>query len=175
MKVVNVHQRLMHARPDQVGALIDSLASPDDRLWPRRGQWPRMKFDRPLGIGATGGHGPIRYFVEAYTPGQAIRCRLTGPKGFDGWHGFEVVEATAAHCVLEHRIEMRAKGRGILTWFLAIRHLHDVCVEEVLSQAQTSLGNQPKPVAWPMYVKVLHWLMAQRKHRASFKGEPRAS
>jgi len=176
MKVVNVHQRLMHARPDQLGALIDSLASPDDRLWPRHGQWPRMKFDRPLGIGATGGHGPIRYFVEAYTPGQAIRFRLTGPKGFDGWHGFEVVEATAAHCVLEHRIEMQAKGRGILTWFLAIRHLHDVCVEEVLSQAQISLGNQPKPVAWPMYVKFLHWLMSYRKRPAAcLKGESHAS
>lgn len=174
MKVVNVHQRLMHARPDQVGALIDSLASPNDLLWPRKG-WPRMKFDRPLSIGATGGHGPIRYFVEAYTPGQAIRFRFTGPKGFDGWHGFEVVEATAAHCVLEHRIEMQAKGRGIFTWFLAIRQLHDVCVEEVFSQAQIALGNQPKPVAWPLYVKVLHWLMTQRKHPASFKGETRAS
>lgn len=107
MKVVNVHQRLMHASPERVGALID---------------------------------------------------------------------ATAAHCVLEHRIEMRAKGRAILTWSLAIRHLHDVCVEEVLSQAQVALGNQPKPVRWPLHVKFLHWLVTPRKRAtASLRGEPRAN
>jgi hypothetical protein len=153
MKVVNVHQRLLHASPERVGALIDALSSPEDALWPKG--WPRMKLDRPLGVGATGGHGPIRYFVEAYTPGQSVRFRLTSPKGFDGWHGFEVLDATPNHCVLEHRIEMNATGRGILTWFLAVRALHDVCVEEVLSQAQVAVGNAPRAVAWTPYVKFL--------------------
>jgi len=175
MKVVNVHQRLLHASPERVGALIDSLASPNDAMWPRQ-NWPRMKLDRPLAVGAVGGHGPIRYFVESYAPGHQVRFRLTGPKGFDGWHGFEVIDATASHCVLEHRIEMQAKGRGLLTWSLVIRHLHGVCVEEVLSQAQVALGNQPKPVPWPLHVKFLHWLATPRKRATdSLKGEPRAN
>jgi hypothetical protein len=160
MKVLNIHQRLLHATPERVGALIDSLASPHDALWPRG--WPRMKLDRPLAVGAVGGHGPIRYVVEAYTPGESVRFRITSPKGFDGWHGFEVLEATPAHSVLEHRIEMRVRGRGAFTWFFAIRQLHDVCVEDVLSRAQESLGNTPKPVPRPAYVRLLLWLAARR-------------
>ena len=162
MKVVNVHQRLLHATPAQVGALIDSLASQADGLWPGT-SWPRMKLDRPLAVGATGGHGPIRYFVQAYMPGQSIRFQFTAPRGFDGWHGFEVLEATQAHCVLEHRIEMNAEGPALLTWPLAIRHLHDACVEDALTQAQRSLGNTPKVVPWPLHVRFLRWLVSGGK------------
>ena len=162
MKVVNVHQRLLYAPPDKVGALIDSLSSRADTLWPVQA-WPRMKLDRPLGVGATGGHGPIGYFVEAYTPGQSIRFRFTAPSGFNGWHGFEVLEATSAHCVLEHRIEMTATGAALLTWPLVIRHLHDACVEDALSQAQVALGNPPKAVPQPAHVRLLRWLAAGGK------------
>lgn len=172
MKVVNVHQRLLHATPEQVGALIDSLASPADALWPGRA-WPRMKFDRPLGAGAAGGHGPIRYFVEAYTPGQSIRFRFTEPTGFNGWHGFKVLDATPAHCVLEHRIEMTAEGPALLTWPLVIRHMHDACMEDALSQAQVALGNEPRPVPWPARVRLLHWLAShvQRPSHASTRNQ----
>jgi hypothetical protein len=172
MKVVNVHQRLLHAPPERVGALIDSLASPADALWPPTG-WPRMKFDRPLAVGAVGGHGPIRYTVEAYTPGQSVRFRLTGPRGFNGWHGFEVLDATSTHSVLEHRIEMQARGRGILTWGLAIRWLHDAAVEDVLTQAQRSLGLPAHAVPWSRYVRLLMWLMSPR--RPSSAGSARKS
>jgi hypothetical protein len=41
--------------------------------------------------------------------------------------------------------------------------MHDVCVEEVLSQAQVALGNQPKAVSWPLHVEFLHWLATPRK------------
>ncbi|MBI2771155.1 MAG: SRPBCC family protein [Burkholderiales bacterium] len=160
MNVVNVHQRLLYATPERVGALLDSLASPADALWPGR-TWPRMKFDRPLGVGAAGGHGPIRYVVQAYAPGQSVRFRFTAPRGFEGWHGFEVLDATRAHCVLEHRIEMQARGAALLSWPLAICHLHDACVEDALSQAQAALGNTPKPVPWPLRVRLLHWLASR--------------
>jgi len=70
MEVLNVHERELEADPIQIGALIDSLASREDRLWPKH-VWPRMEFDRSLGVGAKGGHGPIRYFVEEYTANQS--------------------------------------------------------------------------------------------------------
>ena len=35
----NVHERTLAATPEEVGALIDSLASPGDRLWPAA-RWP---------------------------------------------------------------------------------------------------------------------------------------
>jgi hypothetical protein len=160
MRVVNVHQRLLHATPQQVGALLDQLASPDDVLWPHE-TWPKMKFDRPLGVGASGGHGPIRYFVEAYTPGHSIRFRFTAPKGFNGWHGCEILEATPFHCVLEHRIEMTLEGRALFTWPFIVRWLHDACVEDLLSRAQVALGNEPKPTPWSRWVRVLRWLAAR--------------
>ena len=44
MKVVNVHQRLLYASPARVGQLLNTLATPDDALWPRQ-HWPRMRLD----------------------------------------------------------------------------------------------------------------------------------
>jgi hypothetical protein len=165
MKVINIHQRLLPAAPERVGALIDTLASPHDALWPRR-DWPRMAFDRPLGVGARGGHGPVRYFVESYTPGQAIRFRFTGPRGFDGWHALEVLDATRQHCVLEHRIEMRARGWARLSWPLFFRPLHDAVVEDALTVAEESLGLAPRAVPWSWYVCLLRWLASPRRVQA---------
>lgn len=164
MNVVNVHQRLLHATPQQAGALIDSLSSAQDKLATKA--WPRMKFDRPLGVGADGGHGPIRYYVEAYEPGHLVRFRFRSPRGFDGWHGFEVLDATATHCVLEHRVEMRARGPALLTWPLLWRWLHDALTEDALSQGQVSLGLEPLRVKWTPYVRFLRWLMARTAYRA---------
>ncbi len=174
LKIVNVHQRLLYATPGRAGRLIDSLSSTGDLLWPRG--WPRLSLDRPLRAGAAGGHGPIRYFVESYAPGQAVRFRFTGPRGFDGWHAFEVVEATAAHCVLEHRIEMTARGTALWSWWLLYRPLHDALIEDALSLAQSSLGNERREVPWSRWVKVLRWLLARNGRHAGrpVAGRPRA-
>jgi hypothetical protein len=159
MKVVNVHQRLLYASPEKAGALLDALTSPANTLW-RGGAWPRMAFDRPLGVGAAGGHGPIRYTVEAYEPGESLRFRFTGPAGFNGWHGLAVLDATAAHCVLEHRIEMTLHGAARLTWPLLYRPMHDALIEDALAAAQATLGNRPRVVPWSPWVRVLRALMA---------------
>ena len=126
-----------------------------------------MKFDRPLCVGAQGGHGPIRYTVEAYAPGRSIRFRFTGPRGFDGWHGLAVLDATSACAVLEHRLEMRIHGIALFTWPLLYRHLHDALLEDALASAQLALGEAPRRVPWPRYVRLLRWLLAPRTpHRA---------
>ena len=36
----NVHERHVHAPPDEAGALLESLGSADDRLWPARAWAP---------------------------------------------------------------------------------------------------------------------------------------
>ena len=41
MKVMNVHERLLPAPPERVGALLDALAGPDDRLW-LTAAWPEL-------------------------------------------------------------------------------------------------------------------------------------
>jgi len=157
MDVLNIHERELQADPEAVGALIDSLSSPEDRLWPRYA-WPRMAFDRPLGVGARGGHGPIRYVVEAYTPGQSIRFRFTAPKGFAGSHGYEVARSRPGQSpVLRHTLKMSAHGRAIASWPLVYRPMHDALLEDSLALAQVSLGLPPDIQPWPLWVKMLRW------------------
>lgn len=164
MNVRNIHTRALAADPARVGALIDRLASPDDGLWPRR-MWPAMRFDRPLSEGAVGGHGPIRYTVEAYEPGQRIRFRFTAPRGFHGTHGFAVEPLDAGRTQLRHVLEMKTAGWAVLTWPLVFRPLHDALIEDALDQAQRSLGLATHPSPWSPRVKALRWVMSGGKTR----------
>lgn len=165
MKIVNVHQRLLHASPERVAALIATLGSPDDKLWPRTG-FPRMVLDRPLAVGADGGHGPIRYTCTAYHPESRVRFRF---KNIEGWHQFEILDATPRHCVLEHRMQIAARGRTLLRWMFMIRPLHDACVEDVLTQAEMSLGLPPRKVPWSPYVRLLMRMLTRFRDRATRK------
>jgi len=173
MKIVNVHQRLLNASPARVAAVLSTFGQPNDQVWPRA-HWPRAVLDGPLAVGAKGGHGPIPYFVEAYEPGFAA-FRLTLP-GADGWHSFEIMDATAHHCVLEHRIEAKFSGAMLLKWLFMIRALHDACVEDVLSQVQSSLGETPRAVRWSPYVRLLMKVFAWRRasHRKASSRRMRA-
>jgi hypothetical protein len=162
MEVLNIHERELKADYEQVAKLIDSLSSEDDLLWPNQ-CWPRMKFDRPLSVGAKGGHGPIGYIVEAYKPGQTIKFRFTSPKGFNGFHKFDIVKNAQQNILLRHTIEMELKGSALLTWPLAIRHLHDALLEDALSTAQASLGMVPRMRPWSPWVKILRWMMSGGK------------
>jgi hypothetical protein len=161
MKVINVHERELNASPAGIGALIDSLASDRDLLWPYY-SWPRMEFDRPLAVGATGGHGPIRYFVEAYTPGRSIRFRFIGPKGFDGFHCYDIIPASD-DVILRHTLEMRAHGPAIVTWPLVFRPMHDALIEDALARAEASLGLMPTVLPWSPWVKLLRWILSGGK------------
>ncbi len=67
-----------------------------------------MRFDRPLQVGAVGGHGPIRYEVEEYTAGRVVRFRFTGPDGFHGTHRYEVTVLSQGETSLQHVLEMDA-------------------------------------------------------------------
>ena len=160
MKVLNVHERELRATRDEVGALIDSLASPADALWPNVA-WPRMKFDRPLGVGATGGHGPIRYVVETYAPGWSVTFRFTGPPGFDEFHGYEVVAVSASTVLLRHTLQMTTHRLAVLSWPLVFPPLHDALIEDSLATAEASLGQPPKVQSWSRWVRFLRWAVSR--------------
>lgn len=162
MAVVNVHERVLDAPRAEIGKLIDSLASADDRLWPRD-RWPAMRFDRPLGVGAVGGHGPIRYSVESYEPGFRIQYRFSQPKGFVGVHRFEAKGLEGERTRLRHVIEMRVQGMARLTWPLAIRPLHDALIEDALDRAQRFAGGQPAQRSWSPWVRFLRWTMGRSR------------
>ncbi len=157
MRVRNVHERVLPGDAAKVGALLDSLSDRDDRLWPMR-DWPPMRFDRPLQVGAVGGHGPIRYTVVEYEPGRRVRFRFTGPEGFDGYHEYEVVGADRAG--LRHSLLMSTHGRARLSWPVVFRPLHDALIEDSLHRAATTLGESSTARAgWSPSVRLLRWAL----------------
>ena len=118
-----------------------------------------MRFDRPLAVGAIGGHGPVRYSVEEYHPSQSIVFRFSAPRGFNGTHRFEV-EERQGKTVLRHVIEMHTTGMALLSWPLAIRSLHNAAIEDCFDKAAISLkADLPHPARWPFYVRLLRALM----------------
>jgi len=159
MRILNIHQRQFEASAEAVGALIDSLASAADRLWPGR-LWPRMRLDRPLGPGAAGGHGPIRYLVERYQAGKEIRFRFTAPRGFRGTHGYQVCCESDGRVILRHTLEMTTRGTALLSWPLLYGPLHDALLEDSLTLAAVMLGQHPDLRPWSRRVRLLRWLVS---------------
>jgi hypothetical protein len=150
----NVHARELAASVDEVGALLDSLGRDDDQLWPQ--DWPPVRFDGPLAVGASGGHGPIRYSVVAYEPGRVLECRFAPGLGLDGTHRLDVHPVSAHRTVLRHVLEGRPSGAIRLTWPVAIRWLHDALLEDLLDRAQVAVeGEVARPARWSPWVRVL--------------------
>ncbi len=171
MRVISVHTREFQCSPQRVGELIDSLASKNDLLWPLE-HWPAMRFDRPLGVGAIGGHGPIRYTVEHYEAGREVRFRFTAPAGFDGYHGLNLEQSNNANQLrLRHILEMNARGSGAVGWVFVYRWLHDALVENALDRAEQHVTGKPVWTAWSGWVHVLRWVL-QSVRRAKI-GSPK--
>ncbi|MBC8424132.1 SRPBCC family protein, partial [bacterium] len=149
----------------EVGALLDGLSGPHEALWPDD-RWPPMRFDRPLQVGARGGHGPIRYDVGAYEPGRLVRFDFTAPRGFEGHHRFEVEEREPELTRLRHVLEMDARSAAALSWPLVFRPLHDALLENALDRAEISLGLEPAGARWSPWVRCLRWVLKPRGRRA---------
>ena len=150
----NVHARELVASAADVGALLDSLASDDDRVWPI--EWPPVRFDGPLEVGASGGHGPIRYSVVIYEPGRVLECRFAPGLGLDGTHRLAVEPVDDNRTVLRHVLEGRLYGITRLTWPVAIRWLHDALLEDLLDRARLAVeGRVAHPARWSPWVRVL--------------------
>ena len=165
MHVINIHERTLNASATSVGALIDALATAHDALWPKS-LWPRIKFDRALGVGASGGHGTIRYVVEEFVPGKKVKFRFLAPRGFKGSHWLEIQEIDHNRVILRHVIDMQLRGLALLSWPLIIRPLHDALLEDALTQAQASLSNPPLMHRWSPWVKFLRWIFSKGRAKS---------
>ncbi|MEH1099592.1 SRPBCC family protein [Micromonospora sp. CPCC 205561] len=160
--VRNIHERQLAAPASAVSALIDSLATPDDRLWPRD-RWPAMRFDRPLGVGARGGHGPVRYTVVAYRPGTRVRFEFSAPAGFRGYHEYEALPQAGRRCLLRHSLVMTTRWPARLSWPVLYRPLHDALIEDSLDTAARHLGlTVAAPRRWTPWVRLLRSLLRRR-------------
>ena len=128
-----------------------------------------MKFDRPLSVGAIGGHKPIQYFVEKYDAGKLVQFRFTTPRGFKGVHRLEVLVKGTKETELRHTIEMNTEGTALLSWPILFRPLHNALVEDALTLAEENLGLKKHVKIWSVYVRVLRWIASGGKSsRQSF-------
>ena len=165
MKIYNVHERNFEATPQAAGGLIDSLSGVDDSLWPRD-KWPPLELDAPLGKGARGGHGPVRYTVSEYVPGQRVEFRFDESglaAGLDGRHVFEVVERRQG-ALLRHVVDAQCSLGDWFKWQLLIGPLHDALLEDSLDLAEQKLqGGIKKPARWTLWTRMLRRLVARRR------------
>ncbi len=154
--VRNTHQRVLPCSQEQAAYMIDSLAGPQDAVWPAR-QWPRLRLHAGLSPGSQGGHGPIRYFVEEYQPGRSVKFRFTAPRGFYGFHALQLKDHDQG-CLLEHDLQMAASLWGWLQWHLIYRPLHDALLEDALDKAAGHFGQPPRN-RYSLYVRLLRALL----------------
>ncbi|MEO7546575.1 MAG: hypothetical protein ABIT21_09875, partial [Terrimesophilobacter sp.] len=135
----NIHERVIHAPTSEVGLLLDTLSSREDRFWPI-GEWPRMRLDGPLAVGAVGGHGPVGYAVEEYEPGVSATFRFTAPSGFHGFHRLTATEHSADSTMLRHELHISPTGAARITWPLFFRPMHDALIEEAFDRVERETG-----------------------------------
>ncbi len=134
-------------------------------MWPKS-KWPAQAFDGPLGEGARGGHGPVKYTVVEYVPGRRVVYRfdpLGLVAGFDGRHHFEVIPRRR-DVLLRHVLEAECDAKTWLKWKVVVEPLHDALLEDALDGAEQRLhGRVEKPARWSPWVKGLRCILAKRR------------
>lgn len=138
----NIHERRVSAPAGRVGKLVDGLGGRRDRLWPP-GPWPPMRLDRPLAVGARGGHASVRYEVTAHEPGRRVEFTFAPGGDAVGTHTFTVTPTGEHQAVLRHEMVARFTGRMRLGWPLVVRWLHDALLEDLLDRAEDAVGVPP--------------------------------
>jgi hypothetical protein len=100
-RIHNVHAREIAAPVEVVGEILDTLGSSGDRVW-ASDIWVAepVVFERPLGVGADGGHGSLRYSVIEYEPGRRIVFEFSPDGALSGTHRFELEPLGAGRCRL---------------------------------------------------------------------------
>jgi hypothetical protein len=155
--ICNVHQRTLPVGVADAGFLIDDLGGPDDRLWPYD-RWPAIRFDRPLQVGAKGGHGPFRYKVGAHSPGRRVQF-VFASANVEGFHEFELLAGDEAHCVLRHTLMAHPSRPFRLAWSLFIAPLHDACLRDILDRAEAATGGDSRRRPHPAAVRARRLLL----------------
>jgi len=165
----NVHERCIGASADRLGAVLESLATEADRLWPGAA-WVPMVLDRGLQPGSRGGHSDIRYTVTAHEPGRHVEFAFDRSCGIEGTHCFTVVDVGDGTSLLRHMLHGRPHGTMVLLWPLAVRWLHDALLEDALDSAERALGVGPaRPARWSLWVRLLRTALLAASGRAGVR------
>jgi hypothetical protein len=153
--MLNVHERHIAASAKRVGEVLETLAGPDDQLWPGA-TWAPLVLDRGLQPGSRGGHYDIRYTVTAHDPGCSVEFTFDREIGLDGTHTLRVVDLDDGTSLLRHELEGRVHGSMTLLWPLVVRWAHDALVEDAFDLVEEALGAGPTvPARWSPWVRLL--------------------
>jgi hypothetical protein len=156
-RIENVHARDIQAPLSVVGDILDTLGSADDRVW-ASDIWVAepVVFDRPLGIGADGGHGSIRYSVVEYQPGRRIVFRFSPGGGLSGTHGFDLQPVGSDQTRITHFLDahpgmwMRPLVPILVGW-------HDAMVETAFDRVELeATGSLPRRTHIPRWLRVVN-------------------
>lgn len=122
-----------------------------------------MFLDNGLKIKSNGGHGPIGYYVQQYEYGKAVEFCFTKPEEFVGLHKFEIIELSPEKTGLKHTIEIKVNLKGLLTWYIAVKWLHDALLEDCLDKVHNQ-HNEPKiNTPHSFLVKTLRKILGSKK------------
>jgi hypothetical protein len=146
MRITNVHERRIAVPADRIGELLNTLASDNDMFWPHE-NWPAVKFDRPLQVGATGGHGTGPYTITSYSPGRHIRFDFVGG-GRHGFHEFEIRPLAGGGSLLRHFLDAQPPLLGLYVWHARIRPLHDAVLEDLFDKVEAQVSRVARPQIW---------------------------
>lgn len=158
MKVVNIHKRTIHQPKRKLNALMETLSTPNDKIWPYE-KWPQMKFNVGLKVGGIGGHGPIRYEIIEHIPGEIIQFKFIRPKYFNGIHKFELIPLSPNKTELKHTIDMTTSGTATIGWTFVIRWLHHALMEDLFDKIENQFNDNNKRTAWNLWVRFLRKML----------------
>ena len=158
----NVHERVINAPLEPLGVLLDGLGQKGDRLWPSR-SWPPMVLDRPLALGADGGHDGIYYYVSEYEPGRRVRFTFHPRTGIIGAHELGLDALDDELSIIRHVIIGRTCWSMSVMFPDAVEPLHDAVIEDLFDNAEReTTGTVIRPATWSPRVRVLRRLARGR-------------
>jgi hypothetical protein len=157
----NIHERRFPCETSTVGAVLDTLASDNDLVWPAD-SWPPMRLSDGLSVGSSGGHGPIRYDVEHYEPGVSVVFRFDPTIGLIGDHRLDVTANGDGTTTLRHQLQGRPVGAMRLAWPLLFRWMHDALIEDAFDNVSAAVDGRPAPTTRHHSLLVRQLRKAQR-------------
>lgn len=161
MKVVNIHARIINQPKEEVSKLVQTLATPNDKIWPTK-NWPAMWFKDGLVVGSNGGHGRIRYMIIELNKGSHYTFKFRKPDGFNGTHELSVTSISESVCEVKHCIKMQTSLKASFVWIIIIRWLHDALIEEAFDNIETHFSKKQHLVKYSLWVRLLRWYYKRR-------------
>ncbi|MDK9708258.1 MAG: hypothetical protein OEL83_14535 [Desulforhopalus sp.] len=162
MKITNIHQRKYQQPPSVLSEILATLSSKNDRLWPHE-LWPPMVLNNGLKLHSSGGHGPIGYYVSDHDPGKSVEFTFTKPEGFAGTHSFELIAIGDEKTLLRHTIDMDLSPKGMITWYVAIKWLHDALLEDCLDKVHNQVAQNEVRSRHNLWVTILRKVLKRRR------------